>query len=78
MMAVIRMGQNMRLEYVEGQEQLLPGKRCPRCFYPQRHIRKAHVTYHNGTKVFTYSCMDCKQMIALQFEEKPSGQRQAV
>jgi hypothetical protein len=76
--AVIRMGQRLKLDYVDGAAQLLPDRRCPRCMKKQTRIRC--VRAFEG-RVSLYSCMECKRLISTEVEnrgEENHGERQAV
>ena len=58
----------MKLEYVKGKRQLLPGKICPRCFHPQDRIRRLEAFRGESGIVVLYSCMECKRPISYEIE----------
>lgn len=66
--AVMTMGRELKPEFVEGKQQLLEGRRCPRCLQPQHRIRIVRI--FEG-RVTMYSCMECKHMISMQVERPP-------
>ena len=57
------------MELVNGEKQLLSGKRCPRCLGVQWKIRRVKACQCDTGDVYLYSCCTCKRIIALEVEK---------
>ena len=64
--AVIQMGRQMPLEYVEGSRFLILGDLCPRCFEKQTRVRRVRAYKSETGQVIVYSCPECKRVVAME------------
>jgi hypothetical protein len=74
---MIEMGKKIQPEYVSGENQLLQGRKCPRCFKAQSRVRLVRAFQSPRGMVLIYSCVNCKRPIATQIEEEENGREQA-